>query len=107
MGAGAEECARYEQAFNQLARFLLQRHGGPDAMARRVEVSVPRGLAPLGELSDDALVARLAAADPSGKRRLLQRDGHRLGPRSSHWQRFLPVPAAWRISYGSTRLSRA
>ena len=102
MRATAEESARYEEAFNQLAQYRFERNGRPDAdgatrwrcpicAGRFPSRQVPKSMRgtrnrPLVVLPDGApccngTVTASAAELP-------------------HWQKFLPGTTAWRISYG-------
>jgi hypothetical protein len=102
MGASAEECARYEEAFNQLARYRFECMTGPDAdgatrwrcpfhagrLRSRQLPATMRGsrnvpLVPLhpGTTCCNGTVTVSAAELP-------------------HRQRFFPGTTAWRISYG-------
>lgn len=107
MGASTEESARYEQAFNRLARYRFERHAGPDAdgttrwkcpfHARRLRSrALPETMrgsrsTPLVDLPNGArccsgIVSISAAEFP-------------------HWQRFLPGTTAWRTSYGRRQVA--
>ncbi len=102
MKATAEESARYEEAFNQLAQFRFQRNGRPDAdgatrwrcpicaghlRSRQVPKSM-RGSRnrPLVALPDGATCCTGTVTASVAE--------------LAHWQRFLPGTTAWRISYG-------
>lgn len=102
MKATAEESARYEEAFNQLAQFRFQRNGRPDAdgatrwrcpicAGRLRSRQVPKSMRgsrnrPLVALPDGATCCTGTVTASAAE--------------LAHWQRFLPGTTAWRISYG-------
>ena len=100
-GSTDAQCEEYEQAFNRLARYALQRHAGPDAdgatrwrcpfdAGRLRSRSVPKSMrgsrtAPLVDLPEGVSCCGGIVSVQAGE--------------LPYWQRFFPGTTAWRLAY--------
>jgi hypothetical protein len=102
MGASTEECAKYEEPFNRLARFRLERLAKPDRDgATRWQCPFHAGRLRSRDLPWTMRGSRNAPLVPlRAGSECCEGTVTASAAELPHWQRFFPGTTAWRISYG-------